>query len=101
MRERYAMVSLREEQLILAVADFASPVRVCAQTLLELKGEKPENPKEALRAFAKTAQGDFTKVLEAVSHVRETRELEPGEATPVMKGLMTLVDQMQLQVRGF
>lgn len=40
LRERYALVSLREEQLVPIIADVAGPIRASAATILGLEGKK-------------------------------------------------------------
>jgi predicted nucleotidyltransferase len=39
LRERYALIGVREEQLNMAIADVSGPVRACAATILGLEGE--------------------------------------------------------------
>ena len=48
LRQTYMLRSLREEQLVFAIADAAGPLRAAAATLIELRGEPPLPPKEAL-----------------------------------------------------
>src|SRR6478735_3645450 len=51
LREQFVSRGLREEQLVLAIADAAAPLRSCAATLLELEGRAAGSPKEALQQF--------------------------------------------------
>ncbi len=53
LREAYVMRGLREEQLALAVAEAAGPIRSCAATLLELQDLTRSSPKEALENSSK------------------------------------------------
>ena len=48
LRERYVLLSLREEQLALVIADAAGPLRSSAASLLHLEGQATTAPKEAL-----------------------------------------------------
>ncbi len=48
LRERYILLSLREEQLALVIADAAGPLRASAASLLHLEGKATMPPKEAL-----------------------------------------------------
>ncbi|MBL8514558.1 MAG: nucleotidyltransferase domain-containing protein, partial [Betaproteobacteria bacterium] len=51
-RERYMMLSPREEQLVRHIADSAGPLRAAAVSLAELEGKPaPESPKAALEQF--------------------------------------------------
>jgi predicted nucleotidyltransferase len=45
LRQSYVLTSLREEQLSVAIADAAGPLRVAAAALLGLEGRKAESPK--------------------------------------------------------
>jgi predicted nucleotidyltransferase len=92
LRERYAMVSLREEQLVTVIADTAGPLRSCAATLVRLEGGRETHPKEALEALVKKLpEGDWSRVLGNMSISRETQELQPGEAAATVVGLFALL----------
>ncbi len=56
LRERYALVSLREEQLVTIIADVTGPLRASAFTILDLEDKSPTHPKEALITLAQTLQ---------------------------------------------
>ena len=53
LRERYVLVSLREEQLALVIADAAGPLRSSAASLLHLEGKPALPPKEALEKIVR------------------------------------------------
>jgi predicted nucleotidyltransferase len=94
LRTRYALVSLREEQLPLVVADAAGPLRAAAATMLELEGRRVESPKAALADVAREA-GAADGLLAAVSQARETRSLPAGTGADVVFGLLGLADKMR------
>lgn len=98
LRETYALQSLREEQIALALAESAGPLRAAAATLLELEGRSGVAPKEALAEVAAAAADDFRGVLERVSRAREERILPPGEAGPVLLRLADLASLMRARV---
>ena len=57
LRERYAALSLREEQLAKVIAEAAGPLRSAAATLLDLEHQPPDSPKAALERVAKALGG--------------------------------------------
>jgi predicted nucleotidyltransferase len=98
LRERYAMISLREEQLALVIAETAGPLRSAAATLLELEEQKTASPKEALQLVANSLNGaNWSKTIEQISIARESRKLPPGAAAPAMFQLMELIEKMRLR----
>ena len=93
LRERYVMVSLREEQLARVIADAASPLRASAASLLQLEGRTAATPKAALEeVVAGLGDPQLSAVLAEISAAREEASLEPGRAPAV---LMTLIDLTQ------
>ena len=74
LREAYVMRGLREEQLALAVAEAAGPLRSTAATILELQGQSMQSGKEALENIIKsTANQDWHEVLpETFGGARDT-----------------------------
>jgi hypothetical protein len=96
LRERYALVSLREQQLALTIADMAGPLRAAAATLLELEGKAANSPREALQAIAREQHAtSWLATLELVSQARESRSLPPGKAAEVMFSLMEICDHLR------
>ena len=90
LREAYMMRGLREEQLALAIADAAGPLRSCAATLIELEGQKENSPKAALEKYVKsTGESAWLEALPRISEAREQRVLPPGVAGPL---LLKLID---------
>lgn len=92
LRERYAMVSLREEQLVPVIAAAASPLRAAALALLEMRGEAGSmSPREALlKVAADSGKEEFVSAIAALPHAREDLALPAGEAGPTLLHLSTL-----------
>lgn len=98
-RERYAMVSLREEQLALLVADAAGPLRSAAGLILELSGRKAETPRLALETLAEELRpGAWTSALAALPRAREHGQLPQGEGGPALLQLIGLAQAMLVHV---
>jgi predicted nucleotidyltransferase len=96
LRERYAVASLREEQLAAAIADAAGPLRAAAATILDLRGRPAPSPKEAMAQLVELLDGGKPAlVLASMSTIREGGVLPPGAANEAMLGLMALVGQMR------
>lgn len=102
LREAYVSRSLREEQLIVVIADAAGPLRSCAAALLELEGSSADSPKAALERVAASLSQAVTEHevgwAEALSRVSEARRegmLPSGVAGPTLFGLIELARAMQ------
>ena len=91
-RERYALVSLREEQLARVVADAAGPLRSAAALILALEGTPPASPKAALETLAGER---YRAALEDLSRARESAELPPGAARRTVLALIALADELR------
>ena len=99
LRERYVLVSLREEQLALVIADAAGPLRSSAASLLHLEGHAVLPPKEALEKIVQELGDEsLTSVLHEVSIAREDRQLSPGKASPTLIGLIEITRQLRERV---
>lgn len=92
LRERYAMLSLREEQLGPVISEAASPLRSAALALLELQGETAEiSPRDALIKVVQALQNpEFVSAVEALSQVREQQSLAVGQGSRVLLQLSAL-----------
>jgi predicted nucleotidyltransferase len=78
-RERYVLVSLREEQLAPLLADSAGPLRSAAEIILQLEGRPAASPKEALEALARELDGErWNEALARLSDARAEGELAAG-----------------------
>jgi len=99
LRERYVLLSLREEQLGRVIADAAPPLRAGAASLLQLEGNPAPSPKKALQRVVEElndpALGD---VLAAISRVRSGERLEPGQAPAVLIQMMHLTERLRERV---
>jgi predicted nucleotidyltransferase len=95
MRERYALVSLREEQLVHVVADVMGPLRACARSVLALEGKFVSSPREALVLILTEHDAlrgkDLVKLIDTV---RREGSLPPGTAGSLLFSLMELAEQM-------
>ncbi len=95
LRERYASLSLRDEQLVSVVIDLAGPLRSAAATLLDLEGTPAADGREALRQVAARERPGSEGLLEQVTHARRTDSLPPGQAGPLVLQLLGLVSALQ------
>lgn len=106
LRERYVLISLREEQLGRVIADAAPPLRASAASILQLEGNPAPSPKKALeRVVAAMSDPALDAVLAAMTRVRGGERLEPGQAPAILLDLMRLVEQLRdrverLEARG-
>ena len=99
LRERYVLVSLREEQLALVIADAAGPLRSSAASLLHLEGQAVLPPKEALEKIVRELGNEnLTNALQEVSNAREDRQLSPGKASPTLIGLIEITRLLRERV---
>jgi predicted nucleotidyltransferase len=95
-RERYALVSLREEQLAQLVADAAGPLRSAAALILQLEGRPAASPKEALEQLAREVGGTGAPGLLAhLSQAREQALLPAGTGGPTTLGLIELAQALR------
>lgn len=99
LRERYVLLSLREEQLALVIADAAGPLRSSAASLLHLEGQPLLAPKEALEKVVREMNDSkLGDALHAVSAAREERQLDAGKAAPTLMALVELTRRMRERV---
>jgi predicted nucleotidyltransferase len=99
LRERYVLVSLREEQLALVIADAAGPLRSSAATLLHLEGLDALPPKEALEKIVREMNDEsLSAILPAMSAAREEQQLSPGKAAPTLIGLIEITQRLRDRV---
>jgi hypothetical protein len=99
LRERYILLSLREEQLERVIADAAPPLRASAASLLQLEGNPAPSPKKALeRLVAGLNDPALSEVLAAMTRVRGGERLEPGKAAVIHIELMRLTEKLRERV---
>jgi predicted nucleotidyltransferase len=91
LRERYLMVSLREEQAARALAEAAGPLRSGAASILELEGKPAASARDALATLSGQIRGeDWGEVLSHISAAREGKSLPPGAASTSLRRLVAL-----------
>ncbi len=100
LRERYALVSLRQEQAVLTIAETAAPLRSCAATLLALEGVASDSPRQALDIVLRNLDAEdggarWSGLLDPLRTARIERRLAPGLAEPVLFGLIELAGRMR------
>ncbi len=96
LRERYVLLSLREEQLALVIAEAAGPLRAAAASLLQLEGHPAASPRAALEQLVATFHDEKLDVLlKEMSIARELRQLEHGHAAASMMSLIALTQQLR------
>jgi predicted nucleotidyltransferase len=91
LRMRHALVArgTREEQLALALAASAGPMRSAAASLLELEGRPVASPKDALETIvAEAGHQGWRDALAVLSTAREDRRAAPGAAGPAHAALI-------------
>ncbi|MET3129923.1 putative nucleotidyltransferase [Oxalobacteraceae bacterium GrIS 1.11] len=99
MRERYVLVSLREEQLVPLIADCAAPLRASAASLLQLEGQAGADGKEALDSIVQAlGEAALVEALRQMSLARETAMLAAGEAVPTFMSLMRITEHLRERV---
>lgn len=100
LRERYALVSLREEQLATVVADFSGPLRACAASILKLEGQSAASPKEALgKIVTDLNDARWQSLLTLISEAREQQVIPAGTGGAVMFQLMELTGKLEDRVQ--
>lgn len=101
LRERYAIVSLREEQLVSVIADAAPPLRASARALLKLRGVEAQSLREALETVvAGINDSRFSAAVANLSKVRQEQRLPPGVAGPTLLALSELATHLRRQLEG-
>jgi hypothetical protein len=97
LRERYVLVSLREEQLALVVAEAAGPLRSSAASLLHLEGVTTAMPpREALEHLVKSfGEPHLVSALQDMSTAREESELPPGRGAPALLAIIEITHRLR------
>jgi len=94
-RERYMLVSLREEQMGPLVADAAGALRAAAEIILELEGRPAASPREALEKLAAEIDpAAWTEPLARMSEAREQGSLATGVGGPTALRLIELAQAL-------
>ncbi len=101
MRERYALVSLREEQLVHVVAEMAGPLRACAASIRAIEGKNPPSPMEAFSLIlAEPGAPGGNDLAKLIDTVRRGGTLPSGTAAPLVFSLMELAEFMYGRLSG-
>ncbi len=90
LRDAMARNIEQPDQLVPVIARFAGPLRACAATLRELRGEAALPPKEAFEHFL--GKADW---LASVSAAREKKPLPSEAAILAIEGLQAAACQMR------
>lgn len=99
VRESYVARGLREEQLALAIADAAGPLRSAAAGLIELRGQSMISPKAALEKFLQeSGESSWLATHQHVSEAREQLLLPPGVAGPCLLKLVEIAQAIRIQL---
>jgi predicted nucleotidyltransferase len=94
-RERYALVSLREEQLAAVVADSAAPLRSAAALILAVEGRPAPSPKAALELLAGELDGaKYREALANLSRARDETALPAGAGRATTLSLLELAQAL-------
>lgn len=99
LRNQYVSRGMREEQLAIAIADAAGPLRSIAAAVLELDRIPFESRKAALEVLVKELRSPDTDVLARISEARERAALPPGIADAVLLQLLALCDRIDLRLK--
>lgn len=99
LRERYALVSLREEQLVSIIVDAAPPLRASAMALLKLRGVEAPSLREALETVvAGIDDSRFSAAVANLPKARQEQRLPPGVAGPTLLALSELATHLREQL---
>jgi predicted nucleotidyltransferase len=100
-RERYVLVSLRDEQLAAVVADAAGALRAAAEILLQLEGRPAQSPKEALETLARELDASrWSGPLARLSEAREGGRLPLGAGGATILELIALAQGLRSRAIG-
>jgi predicted nucleotidyltransferase len=101
LRERYVMVSLREEQLVTVISDAAAPLRASALALLKLRHIEAPSVRDALETVvAGTGNTAFISAVANLPLARQEQRLPPGVAGPTLLALSQLATHLREQLEG-
>ena len=102
LRERYALISLRDEQLVKVIAEVAGPLRAAAVALLRLQGKTPSLlPREALESVAAATQDStFIEAVALIPQARQQQSLPPGSGGPALLALSRLSSHLRLALEA-
>lgn len=95
LRNRYALVSLREEKLAVVAAETVGPLRACALSLLALEGRGAPSPREAFATILSEIEGEKANEIELLIDTARREGLLPaGSAGKLLFSLMSVAEYM-------
>ncbi|MBI1209001.1 MAG: hypothetical protein GC191_17150 [Azospirillum sp.] len=101
LRERYALLSLREDKLAPVLGEVAPPLRACAAALLTLEGRTTVSPRAALEAvIGECGDPRWTDVPELFQKVRQGLVLAPGQARSALFAVIDLAANLQTRLQA-
>lgn len=101
MRERYVLVSLREEQLALIIADMIGPLRACAASLLKLEGRPVASPREAFATIlAEHRRPTAVDIGTLIDQARSQGSLPSGVSGTLLFSLLEVAEHMYQRTTG-
>jgi predicted nucleotidyltransferase len=101
LRERYTLISLREEQLAQIIADTAGPIRACAASTLFLEGKPAASPREALAEIvSQSGDPQWSEALRLIDIARRKGALPPGTAGTLIFSLLGLAESLYRRLDG-
>ena len=101
LRERYALVSLREEQLARVLAEAAGPLRAAAVAVQSLQGKAVLAPREALEAVALATQDEeFIRAVALLPLARAQAQLPPEVGGPALLALSRLASNLRMTMES-
>ncbi len=101
LRERYTLISLREEQLVQIVADMAGPIRACATSILILEGKPAASPRESLASIVSSSGApQWSEALRLIDVARREGALPPGTAGTLIFSLLGLAESLYRRLDG-
>jgi len=101
MRERYALVSKREEQLASIIADVIGPLRACAKSILKLEDRGMATPKDALNiVISEMDEVNGEPLSTQIDMLRRQGSITPGSEKALLFLLMHISQQMYQRTMG-
>jgi predicted nucleotidyltransferase len=99
MRNYYALISLREDKLVLIIADLIGPLRTCAASIKKLEGINAVSPKEAFGMIVSETSGfEKDSLLTLIDTVRRQGSLPTGAAEDLLFTLIGIAERMYYRI---
>ena len=95
LRNRYVLVSLREEKLAVVAAETVGSLRACALSLLSLEGREAASPREALAIMlSEMGMPNPEEIERLIDNARREGFLPAGSAANLLFSLMAVAEAM-------